>query len=416
MRNFYTAGLLVLLPAFLAAQITLQLTVTPVSCFGGNNGTAKVTPTGGTTPYTFHWTTGETTDAITSLAMGTYTVTVTDNNGITASKSVEITQPPLLGATLNGQPQICTVAPDGFTYVIPTGGTPPHTFSWSNDAHTQLNNHLTANSYTVTVTDNRGCTASGSYTVGFLGLGLYLFTDSEKAVCPQPDNGSASVKALSGNGPYQYLWSTSDTTTAIHGLQPGIYGVTVSDVNGCSAASAVTVDRKDTDPAVVEILIPQCTNQTYNYESTDGYHVYHWALNDQRDSIVSGNGTKKIQVKWGAQGPKEVSVAMSDTITQCATGTLFKVVVYECSVGTSEAVWETLTVAPNPFDQYIRIDGMTPENPNSTIELFDLQGKLMARQSLSAAVPLIDTHNILPGVYLLKISGDHSAKVWKMIK
>jgi SprB repeat/Secretion system C-terminal sorting domain len=416
MKYFFSFGFLFFYAFCLSAQVAIQTNSTNVSCFGGNNGTINATATGGMQPYAYLWSTGEQSNTISSLPMGTYTITVTDAVANTASKTVIITQPPLLGATLNGQPQICTVAPDGFSYAIPTGGTPPCTYSWSNGAQTQLNNHLTANTYTATITDTRGCTTVGSFTVGYLGLGLYLFQDSEAATCPQPNNGAASVDVLSGNGPYQYLWSNGGTTPDISNLTAGDYSVTVSDINGCSAASTVTVERDDVDSTTIQIIIPQCTQEIYGFESSDGYHVYDWKLNDVRDSIIAGIGTAQIQVKWSVPGQKELTVAMSDTITQCATGTIFNVTVYVCATGTSTTKLNHFQVSPNPFEAFIAIHGDDLESQGSQVQLFNLQGKLLVQQMMAGQSTLLDTQGLTPGIYLLKVSDGTTNKVWKMVK
>src|SRR5690349_19118142 len=125
MKPFFTFGIFCFFFTTVSAQIQITIVPTHVSCFGGNNGGAVANPAGETPPFHFTWSNGQQTAAINQLPMGLYTVTVTDNSGGTASKSINITQPPPLGAILNGQPQICVQAPDGFAYAIPTGGTPP---------------------------------------------------------------------------------------------------------------------------------------------------------------------------------------------------------------------------------------------------------------------------------------------------
>lgn len=416
MKYLFTLSILISLSTFISGQVTVQIASTNVNCFGGSNGTAQATATGGTAPYSFIWNNGETSSAITGLPIGTYTVTATDNVGATASRTLNITQPPLLGATLNGQPQICMVAPDGFSYAIPTGGTPPCSYVWSNNVNTQLNNLLTANTYTVTVTDTKGCTATGTYTVGLLGLGLYLFTDSEAATCPQPDNGSAMVSALSGNGPYQYSWSTGATTATIENVSAGDYVVSVSDVNGCSATTTVSVLREDVDPVAVQVLIPHCTEQIYTFESTAGYDLYQWSLSDTRDSIWPGDAYNQISVKWGAAGAKDLIVSMSDTITQCATAMVFQVTVNVCAVGASEPVQEDWKISPNPFGQFINIQSVATEFAHTEARLFNLQGELVKSETLQVGSSLLDTGTLAPGVYFLRIDNGYAGFTQKLVK
>jgi SprB repeat len=355
--QIYILGFLLLFAHVLSAQISVQIAGTNVSCFGGSNGSAIATATGGSLPYSFIWSTGGTNNTVANLSIGTYSVTVTDNTGNTGTKSVVITQPPLLGATLNGQPQICVVAPDGFSYAIPTGGTPPYSYSWSNGVQTQLNNHLTANNYAVTITDTKGCTTIRSFTVGFLGIGLYLVTNTNPATCPEPDNGAASVTALSGNGPYQYQWNSGATTKAIENITAGNYVVTVSDMNGCSATNSVTVVQENLDTVNIDVPDPQCTQVIYDFESQGNYQVYSWKLSDPIDSIIGRDDTPQIQVKWRVQGQKQLSVSMLDTLTGCSTGMAFNVTVYACISNTSTLSLASIEAVPNPFDHYINLQG-----------------------------------------------------------
>ena len=416
MKYYVYIFALSLLPQLLRAQIVVQTSGTNVGCFGDNNGAALASAMGGTLPYSFAWSNGGINNTITSLSAGTYTVTVTDNVGSSATKSIVITQPPLLGATLNGQPQICIVAPDGFSYAIPTGGTPPYSYAWSNNVQAQLNNHLTAANYAVTVTDTRGCSTVKSFTVGFLGLGLYLLPHSEAATCPQPNNGSASITALSGNGPYLYQWNTGASTAAINNLTAGNYVVTVSDVNGCSATNSVTIAQENVDTISIVVPDPQCTNQIYEYTSTDGYHVYNWMVNDPRDSIVGGNFTREVQVKWGVQGQKELSVVMMDTLTGCTTGMSFGVTVYICSSSTQAVLLEKFQVSPNPFDQFISIHSTGEDLKNAEVQIFNSCGVMLARQQFAGDATALDTKTLAPGLYFIRLTSGTEIRTWKMVK
>jgi hypothetical protein len=413
MRLIYSLGLSIFCPILLSAQITIQIASVNVQCFGGNNGVAQAVVLGGTPPYSYIWNNGAQTKIINDLSAGTYTVTVTDNAGATATQSSAVTQPPPLGATLNGQPQLCNIAPDGFAYTIPMGGVPPYSFSWNNGVHTQLNNFVTANTYSVTVTDNKGCTATGSYTVGYLGIGLYLFTETVEAVCPNPYDGEASVLALSGTGPYTYAWNNDANTKEITHLSAGEYVVTVTDSKGCSATKTALVERKDVDSSYVQILEPQCSGQRINLESSPEYQVYEWSTSDPSDEILDGNGTHAAIIKWGLPGHKQVNVSISDPATQCATKTLFEAVVYECAVDTESPTLNQPNVSPNPFVDFLQVQGL---KTGDQISLYNIQGSLVFEQSIEAEEAQLQTSQLLPGAYLLRISNQSDSKTWKLLK
>lgn len=415
MKKFYASSIAVLFPLLVFAQITFQTTTSNVTCHGGGNGYITALAAGGVAPYSYIWSNGMTTPSISNLTAGLYIVTATDSDGLTASKSIVISQPPALGATLNGQPQICALVPDGFSYAIPTGGTPPYSFNWSNGAQTQLNNHLSAGAYTITVTDVKGCTTTGAFTVGDLGLGLYLFADSEDAVCPVGGNGSASVVVASGTGPYQYNWNTGSSTDSAASLYAGTYTVSVTDANGCAATASVTVEMANADPNIVQLSTTQCAGETYSFQASEAYSNYNWTLNDPSDSIISGVGSREVSVKWGQPGAKQIVVAMVDSATLCTTGTAFQVNVHTCAVKTVEPGLNDVKISPNPFSDFIDIQGNGWNLSGSHIEIFNVHGLSVACYFPTNSTVRIDTQDLPPGIYFVKISNGEKNKTWIMM-
>ena len=136
-------------------SLTAGATGTNVSCFTQNDGSATVTVNGGTAPFTYAWSNGGTTAAISNLASNTYTCTVTDALGCAYSASVTVTQPGALLGTTVTTPDNGTS--NGTINLIPTGGTQPWTYVWSTGATVQDLGGLAAGTYTVTITDVNGC-------------------------------------------------------------------------------------------------------------------------------------------------------------------------------------------------------------------------------------------------------------------
>ena len=138
---------------------------TPVSCHGGNNGTATATPTGNSDPVSYLWSNGATTQTISGLSAGTYTVTITETPTCTATASYTVTEPPVMDVTCSSTDVTTNGGSDGTASVTASGGTPPYTYLWNTGATTSSISGLTAGTYTVTVTDAKGCTAECSTTV-----------------------------------------------------------------------------------------------------------------------------------------------------------------------------------------------------------------------------------------------------------
>jgi hypothetical protein len=235
-KNGCTASAKSIVP--LVAAPTVSTTTTPDSC-GKKNGTSTAIVSGGTAPYIYSWTTLpiQTTVTATSLTTGGYTVTVTDKNGCTASAKSIV---PLVAAptvTTTTTPDNCG-RKDGTSTAVVSGGTAPYTYSWTTlpIQTTATATGLTTGGYTVTVTDNNGCTSSIKSIVPLVAAPT-VTTTTTPDYCGRKDGTSTAVVS-GGTAPYIYSWTTLPIQTGITatGLTTGGYTVTVTDKNGCSAS------------------------------------------------------------------------------------------------------------------------------------------------------------------------------------
>lgn len=212
-----------------------------VLCFGGNTGSAVASGSGGTAPYSFVWSTGSTNAAISNLTIGTYSVTVTDANGCTATSTTTITQPPVLNVTLNATALVCPGANNGSATATATGGTQPYSYAWSNGGSGSSANNLGAGVVTVTVTDANGCTKTASATIN-QAPPVEVEIETNSVFCGPEDSGEATVVVNSGVPPFSYTWSNGSTAESIENVGDGTYSVTVVDANGCSDVAEVDIN------------------------------------------------------------------------------------------------------------------------------------------------------------------------------
>jgi hypothetical protein len=196
----------------------------------------------------------------TGLAAGTYIVTVTDDNGCTATAQVIITQPTAALAA-SATPVSSTCGNDnGSVNLTVTGGTASYTFAWSNGATTEDLTNLSAGTYSVIVTDGNGCTATASATVNDIGGPSASITAQTDVACFGNATGSATVTVSGGTPEYSYLWDdpATQTTATANGLVAGTYIVTVTDDNGCIATAQVIISQ----PTAITLLTASTVNPT----------------------------------------------------------------------------------------------------------------------------------------------------------
>jgi hypothetical protein len=221
--------------------LTATATATGQTSVGVNNGTATVTPVGGTPAYTYFWNNGATTNTISNLAPGTYTVTINDANSCTTAQTVVVNLVNCsIAAQLVATNASCSNLANGTITPTMLGGAAPFTYAWSNSGTTATISGLAGGTYTVTVGDIAGCTTLATATISQPLPMLINITTTSQTMVGQ-NNGSATAASNGGTPNYSYLWNNGSPNPSINNLAPGIYTVTVTDANGCTASKTAIV-------------------------------------------------------------------------------------------------------------------------------------------------------------------------------
>jgi hypothetical protein len=234
-------------------NLSSSATATNIDCNGSASGSATVNVVGGTAPLSYAWSNGASTQTVSNLPAGTYTVTVTDANGCIITENLTITEPvALVGNTSVISPILCAGGM-AMVNVSATGGTAPYTGIGSFS--------LSSGPQTFTVIDAFGCTAST--TVNITEPTAVSVTTSSTDEMMGMD-GAATVTVSGGTPNYTYYWMPGGQTTAsISGLAAGTYTVMVLDANGCGDTLEVVVGSQvslDETGFANAVLYPNPTN------------------------------------------------------------------------------------------------------------------------------------------------------------
>jgi|GEM_PF-1519505 len=296
-----------------APTITVNGTSADISCNGGSNGSVNITVGGGTSPYLFSWSNGATTEDINALATGGYQVTVTDASGCTKTGLFTVNQPALISLSSTTANPTCTNSTAGQVNLSVSGGTPGYTFGWSNGATTEDISGLTSGTYTVTVTDLNGCSATHQAVLTGA-VALNVVPTTTPVTCNGSANGTIQLNVSGGVPPYAYLWTGGSTSQNRSGLSGGSYTVTISDQGGCTYNQTYTIN----EPAVLtlssSILHVSCKN------GSDGSIAITPAGGTAGYSYLWNNGSTLQTAAGLVKGTYTVTVTDAQGCTKTASG------------------------------------------------------------------------------------------------
>jgi hypothetical protein len=229
-----------------SSAINVIGTVTNSTCAGCADGSISLTVSGGVAGYTYQWSNSATTQNLTNLLPGTYSVVVTDNNGCISEKvfTVESSQNCNLTSNISAVNASCFSSCDGSASFTVTGATGVVTYLWSDGSVNASISGLCAGTYSVTVTDSLGCTAQDSVIISQPAQ-ILITANSTNATCASCSDGSASTTVTGGSGGFSYSWSNGFFTQNLINVLPGTYALTATDSTGCSAVKQVVVGFDD---------------------------------------------------------------------------------------------------------------------------------------------------------------------------
>ena len=254
--------------------------INQLQCFGDSSASISITVSGGFPPYSFLWSTGDTTSSINNLSSGVYTLVVTDTNGCSETVQTTIFSPDPIDANLEKDNISCYGLNDGSASVNVQGGSFPYTINWStNDSSFAIEN-LSSGEYSFFITDHNNCTYNEVFAITEPDELLISF-ETNNISCFGDNNGSISSNIIGGNGFYNYLWSNNSTLSFIDNLSQGTYSLQVVDNKGCTKIDSSII----IEPPILSLV------STINHVSCFGQN------NGSIDLFISG-GTGSYYPLW----------------------------------------------------------------------------------------------------------------------
>jgi hypothetical protein len=388
-------------------NVTAVALITPLSsttfCAGGAVTLSANTGT------SYLWSTGATTRTIIAMTAGTYVVTVTTNgvSAISPAVTVTVNPAPVATITASGSTSLCNGNSVTLTATLATG------YLWSNGATSRSITVSTAGNYRVTVSNVSGCTATSS---------AVAVTTSTTTSATIATSGSTTLCqgrriTLTSSTGASYLWSTGATTSSIVVSTAGSYQVTVNPGSACASTSApVNVTIQPLPNAVFSVSGPLsfCSggSVTISSSTATGFS-YVWFRNNvvipgatASSFTATTAGTYKVRVMLNGC----VQYSPSYTVTvPCREGEMLR-------GGNLDA-----SVFPNPADDHTTIAFMNPESQNVSIELLDIQGKLLEYILPATTLPEglqqveYNTAILSKGIYLVRIATASENKVIRLV-
>lgn len=310
-----------------AAEMTIDMSETPIQCFGGT-GSCVATPVGGTAPYSYLWCDGQTTETAMNLPAGSCAVVVTDANGCTATATGTLTEPDEIMTSTAQTDVLCDGDTNGTGTVTPTGGTGAFTYLWCDGQTTQTATGLGVGACSVVVTDANGCTQMDEVTLTAPNA-MSLSTTQTDVLCNGESTGTGTAIPAGGTAPYAYLWCNGQTSPTGTGLPAGVCSVVVTDANGCTQMSEVTL----TEPTALsvgvsstDILCNGENNGTGTATPTGGTgpYTYQWC-NGATTATATGLSLGTCQVivtdDNGCSQTNSVDIAETSSISITMTST-----------------------------------------------------------------------------------------------
>lgn len=349
-------------------QPTLQADLIEIPlCFGDSNGVVGLSVSQGLAPYTILWPDGNQDFQRTDIKAGTYMIIATDHNDCNDSLTITVIEPLPLSISMTATDESGPDANDGTATAMPSGGTPPYTYLWSNGAQSQTISDLPPGTYTVTISDNNDCNAEKSVIIQPFGCVLSVTVNVEPILC-FGDSGTIELIIYNHSGPVQVVWNNGQQGEKLEKIMAGVYVFNLIDSIGCGITDTVFLPQPPSIVVTVDtIFFPTEMN-------ADGA-IY----------ISVTGGVPGYTIEW--QNEAGETVATQEDLIDVPTGIytlllsdengcVFNETYVLTPVAIADPSWDqSIGIYPNPAYDHIALT--LPENLEIKIKIFSIQGLLV---------------------------------------
>ncbi len=380
-------------PCVSCPTITITPTIQNALCNGGT-GSATVSASGGTGPYTYTWMPGNLTGSVqTNLNPNTvYTITAQDNNACTGTLTLSITQPPPITSTISVTNATCQAA-NGSATINVSGGTSPYTYTWTPvGGNSNTASGLASGNYSVTIKDANNCIITQTLNIGSTTISISSSVNIQNASCSTL--GSATITPSGGTAPYSFTWiPTGGNASVATGLSIGNYTVNITDVNGCSTFTTLTIGG--TGIAITSIQTQSVTcyggsngSATVNVTGGTTPYSYTWVPSVSTAStatnLSAGNYTVFIQDNASCTASTVVNITQANDFTISISSTSVS-----CNGGNNGSATITVQGGTGPYSYtWQPFGGNNTTASNLTVGTYTIQVSDVNNCSTSTTVSI----------------------------
>ena len=389
-----------LVDSFFVQEPTLledSVSTTTATCFGFSNGAASVFPFGSVSPYSYLWSTGDTSQFLQNITAGLYSVIITDYNNCTLYDTLNVDEPLILSYNEFTDSISCFGKNDGLIDLTINGGIPPYAYLWNTGDTTQDISNLIAGTYIVNVIDSNGCLFTANISI-YEPDELLSFFNLNYVSCFGLSNGNIDGSTFGGTQPYFFSWNTGQNTEDLFNISSDMYIVSVTDTNQCFFTDTILVFEPNILESSLTIssgsLVSTASGGTvpYTYEIYGPTGLFATTSNNMGISFIinptlAGTYTLVVIDANGCVDSSEVNILPSSVVDLNSISDIY--------------------LFPNPSRGLFKISFKSDKNQDLSIRIFSVVAGEVYREDRKDFVgeytKKISLDNYGKGIYFLEI-------------